>query len=102
MRTETNKKTVRLSDILERVSLDQRGNGAQVLIERAYAVAEEAHAGQQRDSGDPYIQHPLSVALLLADIGMGPDTVAAGLLHDVVEDTGIALESLVEDRKSVV
>ena len=96
MRTETNKKTVRLSDILERVSLDQRGNGAKVLIERAYAVAEEAHAGQQRDSGDPYIQHPLSVALLLADIGMGPDTVAAGLLHDVVEDTGIALESLTE------
>ena len=97
MRTETNKERVRLSDVLERVSLDQRGNGARTLIERAYAVAEEAHAGQNRDSGDPYIQHPLSVALLLADIGMGPDTIAAGLLHDVVEDTGIGLEALADE-----
>ena len=95
MRTDTNKETIELADILERISLAQRDNGARALIEHAYAVAEEAHQGQNRDSGAPYIQHPLSVALLLADIGMGPDTIAAGLLHDVVEDTGISVEGLV-------
>jgi GTP pyrophosphokinase len=94
MRTDTNKEEVSLSDILESTSLSERDDGARALIGRAYAVAEGAHAGQNRDSGAPYIQHPLSVGLLLADIGMGPDTIAAGLLHDVVEDTGIALDEL--------
>jgi GTP pyrophosphokinase len=94
MQTETNKAWVTLSDILRRVSPAGREDGAKALVRRAYALAEEAHAGQNRDSGVPYIQHPLSVALLLADIGMGPDTVAAGLLHDVVEDTGTGLEQL--------
>jgi guanosine-3',5'-bis(diphosphate) 3'-pyrophosphohydrolase len=96
MRIDTDKKTVRLSDILERLPSAERDNGARATVERAYAFAEEAHAGQNRDSGVPYIQHPLSVALLLADIGMGPDTIAAGLLHDVVEDTGIDLDELAE------
>ncbi len=96
MRTDTDKETVELSDVLERLSPGQRDHGAEAIIERAYALAERAHFGQSRDSGIPYIQHPLSVALLLADIGMGPDTVAAGLLHDVVEDTGIELEQLAE------
>ena len=94
MRSDTNKERVGLSDVLERVSLAERDDGARALIERAYLLAEEAHASQTRDSGVPYIQHPLSVALLLADIGMGPDTIAAGLLHDVVEDTGICLDEL--------
>ncbi len=94
MQTKTRRDTVKLSDILERASLQERDDRAQALIEEAYTLAEEAHAGQMRDSGAPYIQHPLSVALLLTDIGMGPDTVAAGLLHDVVEDTGIGLEEL--------
>jgi GTP pyrophosphokinase len=94
MRTHTNKKDVSLSDVLERVRPRERDNGARNLIERAYALAEEAHAGQNRDSGLAYIQHPLSVALLLADIGMGSDTIAAGLLHDVVEDTGIGVDEL--------
>jgi len=94
MQTDTSRETIDLSDILKRVSLAQRDGDARALIERAYALAEEAHEGQDRDSGVPYIQHPLSVALLLADIGMGPDTIAAGLLHDVVEDTGIGLDEL--------
>ncbi len=94
VRSDINRETVELSDVLERLSLQERGDGASALIEQAYAFAEEAHAGQNRDSGLPYIQHPLSVALLLADIGMGPDTVAAGLLHDVVEDTGTGLDEL--------
>ncbi len=96
MRTDTVKETVRLPDILDRVSAPGRDNGARALIERAYDLAREAHEGQNRDSGVPYIQHPLSVALLLADIGMGPDTIAAGLLHDVVEDTGVSLDELAE------
>jgi GTP pyrophosphokinase len=100
MQTETNKESVSLSDILERASLGEQDDGryrhARALIRRAHALAEEAHAGQNRDSGVPYIQHPLSVAYLLADIGMGPDTIAAGLLHDVVEDTGISLDQLAE------
>ena len=96
MRIDTDKETVRLSDILEHLPAAQRDNGARAVVEGAYALAEEAHAGQNRDSGIPYIQHPLSVALLLADIGMGPDTIAAGLLHDVVEDTGIDLGQLAE------
>ena len=94
MRTDTEEQIIGLSDILSRLPLAQRDDGARALIERAHALAEGAHAGQHRDSGVPYIQHPLSVALLLADIGMGPDTIAAGLLHDVVEDTGIGLDEL--------
>jgi GTP pyrophosphokinase len=94
METRTNKRHVELSDILEWLSPRDRDNGARVLVERAYALAEQAHEGQSRDSGRPYIEHPLSVALLLAEIGMGPDTIAAGLLHDVVEDTGISLDKL--------
>ncbi|MDL2233310.1 bifunctional (p)ppGpp synthetase/guanosine-3',5'-bis(diphosphate) 3'-pyrophosphohydrolase [Ruminococcaceae bacterium OttesenSCG-928-L11] len=63
-------------------------------IRRAYAVAAEAHAGQVRDSGEPYISHPVSVAMILADLGMDSDTLVAALLHDVVEDTDVGLESL--------
>jgi len=86
-----------LSDILERIPPDRRADGVQVLIERAYAVAERAHAGQTRKSGEPYIQHPLAVAFLLADVGMDPDTIAAGLLHDVVEDSDLDLERLQQE-----
>ncbi|MBQ0027156.1 MAG: bifunctional (p)ppGpp synthetase/guanosine-3',5'-bis(diphosphate) 3'-pyrophosphohydrolase [Lachnospiraceae bacterium] len=57
------------------------------LIEKAYEVAGTAHAGQVRKSGEPYIVHPLYVAIILADLEMDKETVAAGLLHDVVEDT---------------
>ncbi len=57
------------------------------LIERAYAVAERAHEGQKRRSGDDYITHPLAVTTILAELGMTPTTLAAALLHDTVEDT---------------
>ncbi len=83
-----------ISDILERAPRGEWSDGARALIERAYIVAEKAHAGEKRKSGEPYIQHPLNVALLLLEIGMDPDTVAAGLLHDVVEDSDIGLEGL--------
>ena len=64
------------------------------VVERAYRVAEKAHSGQLRRSGEPYITHPVAVGQILADLGLGPKTIAAALLHDTVEDTGYALEDL--------
>ncbi len=64
------------------------------LIRRAYAIAEEAHDGQRRDSGEEYIHHPLSVAHILAGLQLDDYSIAAGLLHDVVEDTKISLDDL--------
>lgn len=62
------------------------------LIERAYSAAERAHRGQVRKSGEPYITHPVAVAQILADLGIGAKTVAAALLHDTVEDTDYTLD----------
>ena len=62
------------------------------IVQRAYEVAERAHAGQLRRSGDPYITHPLSVTQILAELGMTPPTLAAALLHDTVEDTAYGLQ----------
>ncbi len=67
------------------------------LLERAYATAEQAHRGQLRKSGDPYITHPVAVATILAELGMTPPTLAAALLHDTVEDTDYSLEQLRSD-----
>ncbi|MCG3140009.1 MAG: GTP pyrophosphokinase [Anaerolineae bacterium] len=63
-------------------------------IERAYAVTTAAHAGQMRSSGKPYVTHPLATAKILADLYMDGDTIVAGLLHDVPEDTAVTLEEL--------
>jgi GTP pyrophosphokinase len=68
-----------------------------VLIERAYSVAEKAHTGQLRKSGEPYITHPVAVAQILADLGIGSKTIAAALLHDTVEDTDYTLAMLQRD-----
>ena len=67
------------------------------LIEKAYVVAENAHEGQKRKSGEPYITHPIAVAQILADLGIGPVTIAAALLHDTVEDTDYTLPMLQKD-----
>ena len=67
------------------------------VIERAYVVAEEAHRGQVRKSGDAYITHPLAVTTILAELGMTPATLAAALLHDTVEDTSYSLARLEKD-----
>ncbi len=67
------------------------------LLERAYSVAEQAHRGQRRKSGDPYITHPVAVATILAEIGMPATTLAAALLHDTVEDTDYTIEALTAD-----
>jgi guanosine-3',5'-bis(diphosphate) 3'-pyrophosphohydrolase len=66
-------------------------------IERAYQVAERWHRGQKRKSGDPYITHPLAVTTILAELGMDPATLMAGLLHDTVEDTEYGLDTLRQD-----
>src|SRR2546421_2282569 len=63
-------------------------------IQRAYFVANQAHMGTLRRSGEPYIQHPLEVALLLADMRIDADSIIAALLHDVVEDTDFTLADL--------
>ncbi len=62
------------------------------ILHKAYKRAVKQHTGQRRKSGEPYIIHPLAVAQILADLGMGPIVVAAGLLHDTVEDTDYTLE----------
>jgi hypothetical protein len=71
-------------------------------IERAYAVAARAHDGQLRKSGDPYITHPVTVATIVAEIGMSPEIICAALLHDTVEDTDYSLVRLREDFGEVV
>ena len=63
-------------------------------VQRAYEVAEQAHRGQLRRSGDPYITHPLAVCQILADLGMDVPTLCAALLHDTVEDTEIEIPAL--------
>ena len=66
------------------------------MIEKAYQLADNAHKDQKRKSGEPYIIHPLCVAIILADLEMDKETIAAGLLHDVVEDTIYTEEQLAE------
>ena len=64
------------------------------MLEKAYQIAEKAHGNQRRKSGELYISHPLSVAGLLVELGMDSESVAAALLHDVVEDTDVTLAQL--------
>src|SRR5918996_2890945 len=64
------------------------------LLERAYAYGAEAHEGQQRRSGDDFILHPLGVARILAELGLDDASIAAALMHDVVEDTDTSLEEV--------
>jgi GTP diphosphokinase / guanosine-3',5'-bis(diphosphate) 3'-diphosphatase len=66
------------------------------LIERAYEFAAHAHLGQYRKSGEPYIVHPIGTARILAEMQLDPETIAAALLHDVIEDTGASEAELVE------
>ena len=64
------------------------------LIRRAYEYYDKAHAGQKRQSGEPYVEHCLEVAFVLAELHMDSTTIAAGLVHDVVEDTTFTLEDV--------
>ena len=90
-----------LSEIL-RVAKANHPRADLTLIERAFDVAEEAHRGQLRKSGEPYITHPLAVTKILADLGIGVTSLAAALLHDTVEDTPYTLEQLTKDFGSEI
>ena len=84
-----------LLDLLDRSGKPHDKNS----IINAYDLANAAHKGQCRVSGEPYISHPIAVAMILADLGMDDECIQAALLHDVVEDTEIPLEQI-SDRKS--
>ena len=71
-------------------------------VEKAYELAKAAHGDQRRKSGEPYIIHPLSVAIILAELEMDKETIIAGILHDVVEDTSVTDEQIAEEFGSEV
>src|SRR5579864_244144 len=66
------------------------------IIEQAYGLAEQAHAGVFRRSGEPYVQHPLAAAMIVADMHLDAITIVSALLHDVVEDTSVGLPEIRE------
>ena len=66
------------------------------MIEKAYGIAYDAHKDQKRRSGEPYIIHPVSVAIILAELELDKETIIAGILHDVVEDTVLTLDEITE------
>jgi guanosine-3',5'-bis(diphosphate) 3'-pyrophosphohydrolase len=77
------------------ISRDNTVDGAN-LVRNAYAIAREAHEGQMRSSGEPYIDHPVAVAQLLLDLRLDATSIAAGLLHDVLEDTTVDTEQMAQ------
>lgn len=92
---------VELDDLLAQMRLYQP-QGDFVLVQNAYQFAERAHSGQVRRSGEPFIQHPLHTAVLLAELQLDQPTIAAGLLHDVPEDCAVPLSSIDESFGSEV
>ncbi|RUM89591.1 MAG: GTP pyrophosphokinase [Thermodesulfatator sp.] len=84
---------IRISDILDQIQGYLPGANTH-LVEKAYVFAARAHAGQIRKSGEPYLAHPLAVAYILAQMRMDLPTIAAGLLHDTVEDSAVTLEDI--------
>ena len=81
-------------EVIVKEMLRHYPDGDVELVRRAYAYAAEAHAGQKRVSGEPYITHPAAVAMLIAELGMEAATIAATLLHDVPEDTARTTEDI--------
>jgi guanosine-3',5'-bis(diphosphate) 3'-pyrophosphohydrolase len=84
----------------ERIAYLPPAQVAQVL--RAYAVGAQAHAGQERKSGEPYITHPVAVASILAELGLDAETIIAAILHDTLEDTELSREALAGEFGEVV
>jgi guanosine-3',5'-bis(diphosphate) 3'-pyrophosphohydrolase len=90
-----------LEMLLEEFELRRPGEDPDMIVQAA-KLASVAHAGQLRRSGEPYITHPMAVARIVAELGLDAPTIAAALLHDAVEDTGVTLESVEEDFGPVV
>ena len=88
---------VTFKDLEEKISSYIHHENDLRLIREAYELADEKHKGQFRKSGEPYIIHPLSVAIILAGLNVGPNTLIAAILHDVVEDTDCGLK-LIADK----
>ena len=87
---------IRISEILEKASA-YLSSADVALIQKAYVFSAAAHAGQIRLSGEPYLSHSLEVASILADLKLDAVTLAAGLLHDTVEDSGVSVERIAEE-----
>ena len=90
-----------LKSLLERITSYYPDADLEIII-KAYDFAKAAHEGQLRDSGEPFFNHPFEVALILADLELDLDTVAAGLLHDVIEDTDVTPEELEQEFGSLI
>jgi GTP pyrophosphokinase len=85
-----------LNEVIRIIRVNHPRSDTQI-VENAFKIAEKAHQGQSRKSGEPYITHPVAVAKILAELGTGPTTIAAALLHDTVEDTDYSLDQLNKD-----
>ena len=93
----TNYEAMPLDQMLARIQKYHPGDSYK-LVEKAYHFAEKAHAGQTRKSGEPYFIHPCFVASILTELMIDAPTIAAGLLHDTVEDCeGITLETIQQE-----
>ncbi|HSH42530.1 MAG TPA: HD domain-containing protein, partial [Arenicellales bacterium] len=76
---------------------EQRSDAERELIGRAAELAVRAHQGQERASGEPYVHHATAVAGIVNELGLDAEAVAAALLHDVVEDTGVGIDTILEE-----
>ena len=81
--------------LIKRIRQYHPSEGLEV-IEKAYALAKKKHEGQLRKSGEPYIVHPICVAIILADLELDLESIAAGILHDVIEDTDYTEEEMIK------
>ena len=84
--------TITLQDLLEK--LKEYNSDEIEIVKKAYNYADNLHSGQMRQSGEPYIMHPLNVAYILAEMHADKDTICAGLLHDTLEDTNTTKEDI--------
>jgi len=90
------KKEITINDILKKLKIHRKRINTNLIL-KAYQIAKENHKNQRRISGELYITHPLEVAYILADLQMDDETICAALLHDVVEDTEMTHENIIEE-----